>query len=111
MTPVAFNSIGYYTYAVFAAINAVMVPVVYFLFPETSGRVSHLTALAFLNGSSPFHCRLSKRLMTSSRRLIPRSLGLLSRLHMTCHFVLPSTVTWIPKVSCFNVLHSVVALT
>ncbi|KAK9242578.1 general substrate transporter [Lipomyces tetrasporus] len=38
ITPVAFNNIGAYTYLVFAAINAVMVPVVYFFYPETAGR-------------------------------------------------------------------------
>ncbi|KAK9481479.1 general substrate transporter [Lipomyces starkeyi] len=38
ITPIAFNSIGAYTYLVFAVINAVMVPTVYFFYPETSGR-------------------------------------------------------------------------
>ncbi|KAK9350198.1 general substrate transporter [Lipomyces doorenjongii] len=38
ITPVAFNSIGAYTYLVFAVINAIMVPCVYFFYPETAGR-------------------------------------------------------------------------
>ncbi|KAK9321528.1 hypothetical protein V1517DRAFT_347146 [Lipomyces orientalis] len=38
ITPIAFNSIGVYTYLILAAINAVMVPTVYFFYPETSGR-------------------------------------------------------------------------
>ncbi|KAK3673630.1 hypothetical protein LTR78_006535 [Recurvomyces mirabilis] len=38
VTPVAFNSIGYKTYIVFMAINAFMVPCVYFFFPETAYR-------------------------------------------------------------------------
>jgi len=38
VTPVAFNSIGYKTYVVFAVINAFMVPCVYFFYPETAGR-------------------------------------------------------------------------
>uniref|UniRef100_A0A1N6MC79 Putative sugar porter n=1 Tax=[Candida] hispaniensis TaxID=312227 RepID=A0A1N6MC79_9ASCO len=38
ITPVAFNNIGYYTYTIFACINALMVPVVYFFYPETAGR-------------------------------------------------------------------------
>lgn len=38
ITPVAFNSIGYQTYIIFAAINAFMVPAVYFFFPETAYR-------------------------------------------------------------------------
>ena len=38
ITPVAFNSIGVYTYAIFAAMNLIMAFVVYFLYPETSHR-------------------------------------------------------------------------
>ncbi|KAK3639912.1 hypothetical protein LTR56_010198 [Elasticomyces elasticus] len=38
VTPVAFNAIGHNTYVVFAAINAFMVPCVYFFFPETAYR-------------------------------------------------------------------------
>ncbi|CAL5874216.1 uncharacterized protein PFLUO_LOCUS8504 [Penicillium psychrofluorescens] len=38
ITPVAFNNIGYQTYVVFAVINAFIVPVVYFFFPETTSR-------------------------------------------------------------------------
>lgn len=38
VTPVAFASIGYKTYVVFACINAFMVPCVYFFYPETAYR-------------------------------------------------------------------------
>ncbi|CUM64839.1 uncharacterized protein PRCAT00002454001 [Priceomyces carsonii] len=38
ITPPAFTNIGPYTYTIFAVINALMVPVVYFLYPETKGR-------------------------------------------------------------------------
>lgn len=38
ITPVAFTSIGYKTYIIFAVINAFMVPSVYFFFPETAYR-------------------------------------------------------------------------
>jgi len=38
VTPVAFASIGYKTYIIFAVINAFMVPCVYFFFPETAYR-------------------------------------------------------------------------
>ncbi len=38
ITPVAFGSIKHHTYTVFAVINAVMVPSVYFFFPETAYR-------------------------------------------------------------------------
>ncbi|KAH8426381.1 sugar porter family MFS transporter [Aspergillus melleus] len=38
ITPVAFDSIGYKTYIIFAVINAFMFPFVYFFFPETRYR-------------------------------------------------------------------------
>nr|AEB31261.1 xylose transporter [Scheffersomyces stipitis] len=38
ITPVGFQSIGSYTYLIFAAINLLMAPVIYFLYPETKGR-------------------------------------------------------------------------
>ena len=38
ITPVAFDTIAYRTYIVFAVINACMVPCVYFCFPETAYR-------------------------------------------------------------------------
>ena len=38
VTPVAFASIGYKTYIVFAVINAFIVPCVYFFYPETAYR-------------------------------------------------------------------------
>ncbi|KAI9644204.1 hypothetical protein NHQ30_007558 [Ciborinia camelliae] len=38
VTPVAFNSIGYKTYVVFAVINFAIIPVVYFFYPETAYR-------------------------------------------------------------------------
>ncbi|OBT81182.1 hypothetical protein VE02_10147 [Pseudogymnoascus sp. 03VT05] len=38
ITPVAFSSIGYQTYIIFAVINAFIVPVVYFFYPETAYR-------------------------------------------------------------------------
>jgi hypothetical protein len=54
VTPVAFASIGYKTYIIFAVINACMVPCVYFFFPETAYRsleemdeIFHKTTNAF----------------------------------------------------------------
>lgn len=38
ITPVAFTSIGYQTYIIFAVINAFIFPVVYFFYPETAYR-------------------------------------------------------------------------
>ncbi|KAG6120844.1 hypothetical protein E4U13_005863 [Claviceps humidiphila] len=38
ITPVAFTNIGHHTYTIFAIINAIIVPSVYFFFPETAYR-------------------------------------------------------------------------
>ena len=38
ITPVAFNTIGYQTYIIFAVINAFILPAVYFFYPETAYR-------------------------------------------------------------------------
>lgn len=38
ITPVAFETIDNHTYTIFAIINAIMVPSVYFFFPETAYR-------------------------------------------------------------------------
>lgn len=38
ITPIAFNNIGSYTYTIFAVINALIIPCIYFLYPETKGR-------------------------------------------------------------------------
>lgn len=38
VTPVAFATIGYQTYIIFAVINAFIVPCVYFFYPETAYR-------------------------------------------------------------------------
>lgn len=38
ITPVSFTNIKYNTYTIFAIINAIMVPSVYFFFPETAYR-------------------------------------------------------------------------
>lgn len=38
ITPVAFTNIKNHTYTIFAIINAIMVPSVYFFFPETAYR-------------------------------------------------------------------------
>ena len=38
ITPPAFQNIGYKTYIIFAVINAAIVPIVYFAYPETAYR-------------------------------------------------------------------------
>ncbi|KAJ5138765.1 uncharacterized protein N7515_003613 [Penicillium bovifimosum] len=38
VTPIAFNSMGQTYFVIFAGCNATMVPIIYYLFPETAGR-------------------------------------------------------------------------
>lgn len=45
ITPVAFSGIGYYTYAIFAATNAIQFFVVLFLYPETKARTLEVYSL------------------------------------------------------------------
>jgi hypothetical protein len=54
VTPVAFASIGYKTYVVFAVINAFIVPCVYFFFPETAYRSLEEMDAIFHKTTNPF---------------------------------------------------------
>ncbi|KAI5962560.1 uncharacterized protein KGF55_003636 [Candida pseudojiufengensis] len=51
ITPIAFESINYYTYTIFAVINALMAPAVYIFFVETKGR--SLEELDFIFNQCP----------------------------------------------------------
>ncbi|KAH9928050.1 general substrate transporter [Amylocystis lapponica] len=57
VTGPAFNNISWRTYIVFASLNAFIVPVVYFFFPETAGRsledMDVIFAIAYNEGVSP----------------------------------------------------------
>jgi sugar porter (SP) family MFS transporter len=50
ITPVLIDSIGWGTYLFFAALNACFFPVIYFLYPETSGRSLEEIDLIFAKG-------------------------------------------------------------
>ncbi|KAK2785121.1 hypothetical protein FQN52_008607 [Onygenales sp. PD_12] len=54
VTPVAFTSIQYKTYIIFAVINAFIVPVVYFFYPETAYRSLEEMDTIFHNTTSIF---------------------------------------------------------
>lgn len=62
ITPPAFATIGYQTYIIFAVINAVMVPSVYFFFPETAYRsLEEMVRILFMTSFFSFfthqpHC-------------------------------------------------------
>ncbi|KAH9938532.1 general substrate transporter [Fomitopsis serialis] len=64
VTGPAFNNIGWKTYVVFAALNAFIIPIVYFFFPETAGRsledMDVIFALAYNEGVSPVGVSLRK---------------------------------------------------
>ena len=50
ITPVLISSISAYTYLFFAVLNASFFPVIYFLYPETSGRSLEEIDLIFAKG-------------------------------------------------------------
>ncbi|KAG0699777.1 general substrate transporter [Suillus ampliporus] len=60
----SFNNISWRTYIVFATLNAAIVPVVYFFFPETGGRsledLDVVFALAYITGQDPVKVSLRK---------------------------------------------------
>ncbi|CAI7670240.1 unnamed protein product [Penicillium manginii] len=56
ITPVAFDSIGYKTYIIFAVINAFMFPCVYFFFPETRYRSLEEMDAIFKKSTNVFDC-------------------------------------------------------
>ncbi|KZT03479.1 general substrate transporter [Laetiporus sulphureus 93-53] len=60
----SFNNIGWRTYLVFAVLNAFIIPVIYFFFPETAGRsledMDVVFALAYNEGVSPVAVSLRK---------------------------------------------------
>ncbi|TCD66942.1 hypothetical protein EIP91_000720 [Steccherinum ochraceum] len=64
VTGPSFSNISWGTYIVFAALNAFIIPVVYFFFPETAGRsledMDVVFALAYNEGISPVAVSLRK---------------------------------------------------
>jgi hypothetical protein len=50
ITPVMINNIGWATYLVFAILNAIFFPIIYFLYPETAGRSLEEIDLIFAKG-------------------------------------------------------------
>ncbi|CAE6427030.1 unnamed protein product [Rhizoctonia solani] len=66
VTGPSFQNIGYHTYTVFACLNAFIIPVVYFYFPETAGKsledMDVVFAQAYNEGVSPVSVSLREDL-------------------------------------------------
>ncbi|KAE9410345.1 hypothetical protein BT96DRAFT_953007 [Gymnopus androsaceus JB14] len=80
ITGPAFENISWGTYIVFAALNALLVPSVYFFFPETAGRsledMDVIFALAYLENVSPVAVSLRKDVPPAGSPEAERILGL-----------------------------------
>jgi hypothetical protein len=95
----AFNNISWRTYIVFAALNAVIVPVVYFFFPETGGRsledLDVVFALAYITGEDPVKVSLRKDVPLAGSREADEILGVSSgvQYHPSEKPLMPSSCT------------------
>ncbi|KAG2130874.1 general substrate transporter [Suillus clintonianus] len=80
VTGPSFNNISWGTYIVFAALNAFIIPVVYFFFPETAGRsledMDVVFALAYNEGVSPVKVSLRKDIPLAGSPEADRILGI-----------------------------------
>lgn len=80
VTGPSFNNISWGTYIVFAALNAFIIPVVYFFFPETAGRsledMDVVFALAYNEGVSPVNVSLRKDVPLAGTPEADRILGI-----------------------------------
>ncbi|KAG1768789.1 hypothetical protein EDD22DRAFT_870650 [Suillus occidentalis] len=75
----SFNNISWRTYIVFAALNAAIVPVIYFFFPETGGRsledLDVVFALAHVTGEDPVKVSLRRDVPLAGSREADEILG------------------------------------
>ncbi|KAG1767112.1 major facilitator superfamily domain-containing protein [Suillus occidentalis] len=80
VTGPSFSNISWGTYIVFAALNALIIPVVYFFFPETAGRsledMDVVFALAYNEGVSPVGVSLRKDIPLAGSPEADRILGI-----------------------------------
>ncbi|KAI0736145.1 general substrate transporter [Fomitopsis betulina] len=83
ITGPAFNNIGWKTYVVFASLNAFIIPIVYFFFPETAGRsledMDVIFALAYNENVSPVAVSLRKDVPAAGTPEADEILGVRSR--------------------------------
>ncbi|KAI0720264.1 general substrate transporter [Cerioporus squamosus] len=82
VTGPSFNNISWGTYIVFAALNALIIPVVYFFFPETAGRsledMDVVFAVAYNENVSPVKVSLRKDLPPAGSPEADEILGITS---------------------------------
>ncbi|KAF9247184.1 general substrate transporter [Melanogaster broomeanus] len=82
VTGPSFSAISWRTYIVFASLNAFIVPIVYFFFPETAGRsledMDVVFALAYNEGISPVGVSLRKDIPLAGSLEADRILGIQS---------------------------------
>lgn len=67
VTPIGFDNIGYRYWIVFAAINATIVPTIYYMFPETAGLSLEEVDELFGQSKSVFDPLKIARAMTKRR--------------------------------------------
>jgi len=83
VTGPSFASINWGTYIVFASLNALIIPIVYFFFPETAGRsledMDVVFAVAYNEGVSPVGVSLRKDLPLAGSAEADEILGIRSR--------------------------------
>ncbi|KAJ5106124.1 sugar transporter [Penicillium angulare] len=74
-TPLAFEAIGWRYFLVFAIMNVIIIGVVYFLFPETSGRTLEEIDQIFVSSNNIWDCvQVAKQLPRSSETRTSRNL-------------------------------------
>ncbi|THU93674.1 general substrate transporter [Dendrothele bispora CBS 962.96] len=82
ITGPSFNNISWGTYIVFASLNALIIPIVYFFFPETAGRsledMDVVFALAYLEKVSPVGVSLRKDVPLAGSKEAEEILGITS---------------------------------
>ncbi|PIL37285.1 MFS general substrate transporter [Ganoderma sinense ZZ0214-1] len=83
VTGPSFNNISWRTYIMFACLNAFIIPIVYFFFPETAGRsledMDVVFALAYNEGVSPVQVSLRKDIPPAGSPEADEILGITSR--------------------------------
>ncbi|EEB92131.1 hypothetical protein MPER_09409 [Moniliophthora perniciosa FA553] len=79
ITGPSFENIDWGTYIIFAVLNALIIPIVYFFFPETAGRsledMDVIFALAHIENASPVKVSLRKDIPAAGTPEADRILG------------------------------------